>query len=130
MLQTDRALRRARRVVPAALLTAGLLTGGAILATSLTPFAAGAFVGMAAIGFLSIWLVASANTLVQLRSAPEMRGRVMGLWSMALPGTVPITGFLVSGVIAVLGARAGFACSGVAVLLSALLGWKALADRD
>ncbi|MFC1419841.1 MFS transporter [Streptacidiphilus cavernicola] len=105
-------------------------TGGSVLLVAYSPFLFLAFAAMALAGFTSIWFIATANTLVQLRSAAEMRGRVMGLWSMALPGTVPITGFLVSGVIETLGARAGFACSGVALLLAAGLGWKALADRD
>ncbi len=105
-------------------------TGGSVLLVAFSPFLVLAFAAMALAGFTSIWFIATANTLVQLRSAPEMRGRVMGLWSMALPGTVPITGFAVSAVIETLGARSGFACSGVALLLAALVGWNALADRD
>ena len=104
-------------------------TGVSVLLVAFSPYLVLAFAAMALAGFTSIWFIATANTLVQLRSAPEMRGRVMGLWSMALPGTVPITGFLVSAVIETLGARSGFACSGVAMLLAALAGWKALADR-
>ena len=105
-------------------------TGVSVLLVACSPYVLLAFAAMALAGFTSIWFIATANTLVQLRSAPEMRGRVMGLWSMALPGSVPLTGFAVSAVIENLGARSGFACSGVALLLSALLGWKALADRD
>ncbi|MHA6763271.1 MFS transporter [Streptacidiphilus sp. PAMC 29251] len=105
-------------------------TGGSVLLVAFSPYLVLAFAAMALAGFTSIWFIATANTLVQLRSAPEMRGRVMGLWSMALPGTVPLTGFVVSSVIETLGARSGFACSGAAMLLAALLGWKALADRE
>ena len=104
-------------------------TGVSVLLVAYAPYLVLAFAAMALAGFTSIWFIACANTLVQLRSAPEMRGRVMGLWGMALPGTVPITGFAVSAVIESLGARSGFACSGVAMLLAALAGWKALADR-
>ncbi|MFC1434671.1 MFS transporter [Streptacidiphilus sp. N1-3] len=110
--------------------TLALATGGSVLLVAYSPFLVLAFAAMALAGFTSIWFIATANTLVQLRSAPEMRGRVMGLWGMALPGTVPITGFAVSAVIETLGARSGFACSGAAMLVTALLGWKALADRD
>lgn len=105
-----------------------LATGGSVLLVAWAPLLALNFAAMALTGFTSIWFIASANTLVQLRSAPEMRGRVMGLWGMALPGTVPLTGFLISGVGETLGARAGFSCSGVALLLTALLGWRALRD--
>ena len=128
--------------LPGALLAAGtatptgprvrvlaVATGGAVLLTAWAPVLAVAFIAMALTGFTSIWFIASANTLVQLRSRPEMRGRVMSLWSMAMTGTVPLTGFLVSGVGELLGARAGFSVSGAALLLAALLGWRALSDR-
>jgi MFS family permease len=105
-----------------------LATAGSVLLVAWTPVLLLVFAAMALTGFTSIWFIASANTLVQLRSAPEMRGRVMGLWGMALPGTVPLTGFLISGVGEALGARAGFSCSGVALLLTAALGWRALGD--
>ncbi len=48
--------------------------------------------GLAAVGLLSIWFIAAANTLVQLASGDGMRGRVMGLWTMALPGAQVGTG--------------------------------------
>jgi len=128
--------------LPGALLAAGtvaptgprvralaLATGGSVLLVAWSPYLLTAFAAMALTGFTSIWFIASANTLVQLRSLPRMRGRVMGLWSMALPGTVPLTGFLISGVGEWLGARSGFSLSGVALLLTALLGWRALSDR-
>lgn len=44
-----------------------------------------------ATGCLSIWFIAAANTLVQLATAPGMRGRVMGLWGTALPGSNVLT---------------------------------------
>lgn len=104
----------------------GLLTGVAVVLTALAPHPALAYAGMAAAGFLSIWFVATANTLVQLTSAPEMRGRVMGVWNMALPGTVPLTGLLAAGISQEFGARAGFGAAGVALLVTAMIGWRAL----
>jgi MFS family permease len=104
-------------------------TGASVLLVAWSPTLILAFAAMALTGFTSIWFIATANTLVQLRTEPGMLGRVMGLWSMALPGATTVTGFLISGVGESLGARAGFSCSGVALLLSALLGWRALADR-
>ena len=125
--------------VPGALLAAGsageptgpriralaLLTAGAILATALAPVPVAAFLGIAVTGFLSIWLVAAANTLVQLRSEPRLRGRVMGIWTMALPGTVPFTGML-SAVAAQVNARAGVALAGVVLAVVAVITWTAL----
>jgi MFS family permease len=109
--------------------TLAVLTAGAILLVSWAPDLFVAFAAMALTGFLSIWFISLTNTLVQLRCAPEMRGRVMGLWSMALPGTVPLTGFLVAAVGQYAGARAGFSVSGFGLLAAAILGWRALSDR-
>jgi MFS family permease len=102
-----------------------LCTAAATLATALTPVVAGAFVGIAITGFLSIWLVATGNTLVQLRSSPAMRGRVMGIWSMALPGAVPVTG-LFSASAAQLYPRAGVGLAGVVLLAIGAATWTAL----
>jgi predicted MFS family arabinose efflux permease len=102
-----------------------LITGAAILATSLTPFAAGAFIGIAVTGFLSIWLISSANTLVQLRSEAHLRGRIMGIWTMALPGAIPVTGLL-SALAAQANARAGVGLAGLVLAAVAALTWTAL----
>src|ERR1700744_2540050 len=82
------------------------------------------FVGIAATGASSIWMIASANTLVQLRAAPEMRGRVMGAWSVALPGTVPISA-VAAGVLAdALGARVAYATAGAVIAGIAITCWR------
>ncbi len=107
-----------------------LLTGVDIVLTGFAPYAAAAFLGLALAGLLSIWFVALANTLVQVRTAPALRGRVMGIWTMALPGMNPLTGLLAGVTAVVLGPRAGFALGGVALALTAALGWGALADGE
>ena len=86
-------------------------------------------VGLAVTGCLSIWFIAQANTLVQLIADPSMRGRVMGLWTMALPGTEPATSPSRGNISQTFGARDGFSLSGVALLLTAVTGWRALTDR-
>jgi predicted MFS family arabinose efflux permease len=103
-------------------------SGAAVVGTAYAPDAVAGFVGMAAAGFLSIWLIALANTLVQLRAEPALRGRVMGAWTMALPGTLPFSSMLTAGVAQGFGARAGFAVAGFALLLTAALTWSALSD--
>jgi MFS family permease len=102
------------------------LAGLAVLATAVSPVPGLAFVGIAAAGFLSIWLIAVANTLVQLRADAGSRGRIMGVWTMALPGTVPLTGLLSALVSQAAGGRAGFALAGVALAGTAVIGWRAL----
>ena len=99
--------------------TLTLLTGLAVVATALSPVVAGAFAGLALSGFLSIWLIAAASTLVQLRSEPRLRGRIMGIWTMALPGSYPVSGLLIALVSAV-SPRAGFSLAGLAMVAVAL----------
>jgi hypothetical protein len=95
----------------------GALPGA--LATALSPVVAAAFAELALSGFLSIWLIATASTLVQLRSEPRLRGRIMGIWTMALPGSYPVSGLLIALVSAV-SPRAGFSLAGLAMVALAL----------
>ncbi|GLW68887.1 MFS transporter [Kitasatospora phosalacinea] len=85
-----------------------------------------AFAAVAAAGFVGIRFVTAANTLVQLRSTDAVRGRVMAAWSMALPGTLPVTGLLVSAAVQLGGPRAGLLLSAAALAATTLLGWRAL----
>jgi MFS family permease len=105
-----------------------LLTGVAVVATALAPWAWLAYAFLAVTGFVSIWFIALANTLVQLRSAAHVRGRVMGLWTMALPGMNPLTAIAAGGVTQAVGARIGFGLGGATLLGAALAGWRALAE--
>jgi MFS family permease len=105
-----------------------LFTAASVLIVAWSPDAAVALVGMVLTGMSSIWFIALANTLAQLRCAPEMRGRVMSLWGMAMTGTLPITSFVVGGVIDSAGPRFGFSISGVCVAAAAIAGWRALRD--
>jgi Transmembrane secretion effector len=104
-------------------------TGVVILGTARAPELWLVMLGLAVTGCLSIWFIAQANTLVQLTADPSMRGRVMGLWTMALPGTEPGTSPFVGYVSQTFGARDGFSLSGAALLLTAAIGWRALTDR-
>ena len=105
-----------------------LFTAASVLVVAWAPVAAMALAGMVLTGMSSIWFIAAANTLAQLRCAPDFRGRVMSLWGMAMTGTLPVTSFLVGGVIDAAGPRFGFSISGVSVAVSAIAGWRALRD--
>ncbi|GEA89620.1 MFS transporter [Cellulomonas cellasea] len=106
-----------------------LATGVAMALTGFSPTAGVAFAAMAVTGFVSIWCITAANTLVQLRAAPELRGRTLGVWTMALPGLNPVTGIAAATLADHAGARAGFAAGGAAIAVAALAGWRAL-GRD
>jgi MFS family permease len=83
-------------------------------------------VGLVLTGCMSIWFIARANTLVQMEIDPRMRGRVMGIWNMALPGTSLVTAPMVGWVIDTVGPREGFGLAGVALFVTAVLGWRSL----
>ena len=106
----------------------GLLTGMDVVLTGFAPDAPVAFAGLALAGLLSIWFIALANTLVQVRTSAGLRGRVMGVWTMALPGMNPLTGLLAGATAAALGPREGYALGGVVLAATAAFGWRALAD--
>jgi MFS family permease len=74
-------------------------------------------------GAASTVFIAVANALLQLRARPDMRGRVMALFSMVFLGTTPIGGLLVGWVSEQWGPRSGLALGGVA---SAVAGAAAL----
>ncbi|WP_051450140.1 MFS transporter [Actinospica robiniae] len=92
------------------------LTGVCTVATACAPDPVTLYLGMATVGFSSIWMIARANTFVQLRAAPAMRGRVMGAWTMALPGASPLTGPTVGTLADEAGARLALACTGLAMI--------------
>ncbi|MEY9930036.1 MFS family permease [Catenulispora sp. GP43] len=105
-----------------------LATAAAVIGIALSPTMPVALAAMVALGVTSIWFIASANTLAQLRCAPDMRGRVMSLWGVAMTGVSPISGFGVAAVVQYVGPREGFSISGIALGLAALAGWRALRD--
>jgi MFS family permease len=105
-----------------------LFTAASVLVVAWAPVAAVALVGMALVGMSSIWFIALANTLAQLRCDPGFRGRIMSLWGMAMTGTLPITSFAVAAVIDGAGPRFGFSISGLCVATTTIIGWRALRD--
>lgn len=103
-----------------------LATAAAIGGTALAPTLWLAVAGLALVGLFSIWFIAAANTLVQLDAGAGMRGRMMGLWTMALPGTQVATGPFAGWVTQDAGPRVGFALPGIALAVIAGAGWRAL----
>lgn len=113
-----------RRVAALALLSALCL-----VPVGLAPNLAIAMVGTAVLGFVSIWFIALANTLVQLSSAPSLRGRVMGLWVVAIPGTGLVNALLVGLVADHLGGRTAFLFVAACLALPAVMGLRSVATQ-
>ncbi len=107
----------------------GILTGACVAISATAPALPVLFIGILATGTCSIWMVAAANTLVQLRAEPELRGRVMGAWTVALPGTIPITALLAGGAADLFGPRVAYAGVGVVIAGVALACWRAYGER-
>ena len=94
------------------------LFGVSIIAASLMPTLQLAMLGMVFVGFFSINLTSIANTMVQLESTPEMRGRVMSFWTVAMMGSTAIGGPIVGLVGEHLGARYSLLLGGVSALIA------------
>jgi MFS family permease len=104
----------------------GSITAVVVVGSAFMPSLATEVVAQAVTGFFAIWFIAIANSTVQLATPPVLRGRVMGLWAMALPGSSPIGGLLVGLVGQTAGARASLAAGGLALAATMLAGWRAL----
>jgi MFS family permease len=107
-----------------------LLTGAFIALAAAAPVLPVLFAGILGVGACSIWMVAAANTLVQLRAEPELRGRVMGAWTVALPGTIPITALLAGGAADLFGPRVAYAGVGGVIASVAVICWRAYSVTD
>jgi MFS family permease len=83
-------------------------------------------VALAAVGAASVTFLSKGNSTLQLAAAPQMRGRVMALWSVAFLGSTPIGGPIAGAVAQHIGGRWGLGMGAVACLVAAALGAVAL----
>lgn len=104
--------------------------GVALCITAFMPTLGLATIGMVFVGFFSINMTTTGNTIIQLESTPEMRGRVMSLWSMAIFGSTligaPIIGFLGEH----LSPRYGLFVGGASAIVAALYAGGKLLGRE
>jgi MFS family permease len=108
------------------LVLSAALFGVSVLLTGVAPNLILAMVALIAVGFFSILFTSLANVTLQLTSAPEMRGRVMALWTMAFLGSTPIGGPIIGAIGEHIGPRWGLIVGGVAAVLAAGMGARAL----
>jgi MFS family permease len=114
------------RPTPRRLAFACALFGLLVLLTAAAPNLPLALILLMLTGASSIFFAAMCNTTLQLNASPEMRGRVMALYVVAFMGSTPIGGPIVGFVGQAFGGRAALALGGIATLLAAALGWRAL----
>jgi MFS family permease len=72
---------------------AGFGVSALVMGFLTTPLLAGIL--LLPVGFFSIAWISTANTTVQLGSAPEMRGRVMSIYGLVLLGSAPLGALLI-----------------------------------
>jgi MFS family permease len=109
--------------------SACFLFGLAVLAAAFMPSLQLTGLVMILVGIFSINFSSLGNSLLQLESSPQMRGRVMALWSIAFLGSTTIGAPLVGWFAEVAGARWGLAFGGVAALVAAGIGALTLRDK-
>lgn len=95
--------------------------GVTMLLLALAPTLWASFPAAILLGIASIAFMTTSTAIVQMRAAPEYRGRVLALQAMVFLGSTPIGGPTVGWIIDSFGPRAGVAVGGVACLAAA--GW-------
>src|SRR5581483_6056702 len=101
--------------------------GAAMLVFAASPNLAASFPLGLALGATSIAFMTASTAIVQVESAPQMRGRVLALQAIVFLGSTPIGGPIIGELCDVFGPRAGFVAGGAATLAAA--GWGLLAAR-
>ena len=97
-------------------LGAALAFGAALVAAALAPTFGLELLVLVPVGAAGIAFTAMANGVLQTETAPEMRGRVAALFTVAFLGSTPIGGPIIGLVSQQLGPRAGLWVGGVATL--------------
>jgi MFS family permease len=112
-----------------ALVIAALLFGMSTVAAAMMPTLGLAMAALVVVGFCSIVFSALGNTTLQLTSMPQMRGRVMALWSIAFLGSTTIGGPIIGYIGQNVGPEWALATGGVAALVAGTYGLIALSRR-
>ncbi len=109
-----------------AMVLASCAFGIALSFAAVAPVLAVAFVALASVGCASVSFLSMGNSTLQLGTQPQMRGRVMALWSVAFQGTTPIGGPAIGFVTAAAGARAGLGVGALSCFVAGGLGMAAV----
>jgi MFS family permease len=105
-----------------ALVSASMLFGVFLTFAAAAPALAVEIVALALVGYSSISFLSMANSTLQLQTDPQMRGRVMALWSVAFLGSTPIGGPIIGWVTSAAGARVGLAVGAASCVIAAVIG--------
>ncbi len=120
------ALAARGRIGSASMINSALAYGVFMTAAALAPNLPLALVAFVLVGAAGVAFMSQSNATLQMRAAPEMRGRVMALWFVSFQGSTPIGGPIVGAVMSAYGARAGLGIGAVACFAVAFGGAVAL----
>jgi MFS family permease len=118
------ALSTARRkeITVRHIIVASTAFGVTMLGLAAAPSLVASFPLGIAVGWASISFLTASTAIVQVRSDPAMRGRVLALQAIVFLGSTPIGGPIVGVVSQLWGPRAGIALGGFACLAAAVFG--------
>ena len=108
-------------VTPMLLIGASLMFGVIALVAAGAPSLALEIAALAPLGAATVTLAASINSSLQLASEPNMRGRVMALYSIVFLGSTPIGGPLSGWLSQAIDPRAALVMAGIAGIAGALV---------
>jgi len=120
------AMARGTRPSPTRLMASAVALGLVTVVAAAMPTLRAELAVQVLLGFVSIVFMITGNTTLQLTSRPEMRGRVMALYSVVFLGGTPIGAPLSGWIAEVLGARWALAIGGLVAVAVGLLGLRAL----
>lgn len=110
------------RIGSMTLIIAAFAYGIAMTLAALAPELVTELLALTLVGAAGVAFMSQTNATLQLRSAPEMRGRVMSLWFVSFQGSTPIGGPIVGAVMAAYGARSGLGLGALSCFVVALAG--------
>lgn len=102
------------------LLASALAFGSFLIAVAFAPTLTWAMVAIVPMGAASVVFASTANSTLQMETAPAMRGRVMALFGVVFLGSTPIGGPLMGYVAEHMGTRAAMAIAGAVTLIAAI----------
>lgn len=105
------------------LILAAFLFGFSTFLASLMPVLALTALFIFGTGFFSILFQSLGNTILQLRSQPHMRGRVMAYWTMAFLGSSAVGGPLIGWIGQTFSPRWGLGIGGIAAIMASVTGF-------
>ena len=111
-----------RKTDPQGLIKMILILGIAMIGVAISPSLPVAVAGMVIVGIFSICFTSLGNSILQLESAPNMRSRVMALWSVAFLGSTPIGGPVIGWIGEHLNPRWGLGVGGLSAIIAGIFG--------